>query len=225
MASSLNNLKENIQELIDLTLVTEDSCVILSLSKEVPKDMIKGILETFIEYSGKGTLCLIGDCSFNSAKSNLKELSDFTEGERRSIFTSQEIKVLALLDDMKMSYHPSLEIACIGKEKDFLVRNKSLDFPYGEGSIFEDLYHMDAIYFSIGKDNDHYPLKYAQVHKEIITRNVCLHHDKTLSYLDFEFNHATANEVMDLVSYTIEDTLPVSAVSYKKIIDILKEKI
>ncbi len=215
-----SNTIRKIQQLLDELDVKKDGVIVLSLAEGIAKGDIKQILEIFIDRTEQGTLCLVGDCSFNTVKSNLDELSDFTEKERLNIFTSKDIKILSLLDDIYLSAHPSLEIACIGKEASFLTRHKALDFPYGETSLFNDLYNLDATYVVVGDIDNLYPLKFASAKDDmIVKRNVCLYQNKELSYLDFEFDFNLAQSQFKQLALQVQGAY---GIRYRQIIDILR---
>ncbi len=213
----------NIKKLFNELNLKEDAVVVVSLSEYIPKGDIKEILETFIAEFEKGTFCLVGDCNFNTVQSNLDELSDFTEAERRNIFTSKDIKILSLLDDMRMSAHPSLEVAVVGKHADFLSRHKSLDFPYGNESLFKDLYDLDAVMITVGSHKKYYPLKLSKAgQSEVVKRNVCLYKNQPISYLDIDFDFDKSKEIYESNAHQAED---VYGIAYRTIIDLLKEKL
>jgi aminoglycoside 3-N-acetyltransferase len=56
--------------------------------------------------------------------------------------------------DAKRSDHPALSFAAVGKQRDFLVENQSLDYPLGENSPLARLYDLDGYVMLLGVDHD-----------------------------------------------------------------------
>lgn len=183
------NVNQSIHTLLKRLNIQDNDIVILNVSNDVDKGLLKSILENLKTSLINGTLCIIGDCGFNSSETNLEELSTIPELNRNVIFRKPILKMFELSTSVQYVKHPSVEIAVSGKHANFLTRHESLDFPYGKNSIFNDLYDMNAIYLSIGEEEGAYPLKYAILEDDaIIKRNVCLYGDIQHSYLDVEFD-------------------------------------
>lgn len=193
-----DDLKNKLNSLLNRLNGTSKSVVILNLSPEVNKGDLKNVLDFLIDTLNEGTLCVIGDCSFNTNDSDLHSLAKIDSAKRNIVYTSTPLKVMGLYDDVYYMNHPSLEIAVKGEYAQHLTRHQSLDFPYGDKSIFADLYELDAILISLGRYCKPYPLKYGANHKDkVIVKNNCLYNDEIFPYLDFDFNYEEALKVFE----------------------------
>lgn len=180
----------SIPKLLDRLDVHPKSIVILNVSDDTPKDQVKVILNTVLESIPDGTLCVIGDCEFNTHKSNIDNLVSLTQKERDVLSSSHALQLLGLRHDSHFSNHPSLSIGCVGHYARYLTRHQSFDFPYGQSSMFNDLFSLNAIYLSVGEVKKPYALKYAYSgSKEVIVRNVCAFEKASYGYLDFLVNY------------------------------------
>lgn len=220
MASLNPNFENKLNELLKRLKANARSVVVLNIAESVKKDEIKGILDYFMSYLKDGTLCVVGDCEFNTVHSNLKSLSSLSEKQRKYIYTPVELRLMGLYEGARFSNHPSVEIACAGKYAQFLVRHQSLDFPYGKRSIFADFYDLDAIYLSIGETDKPYPLKYDKdLDDKVVFRNQCLYDDKLYAYLDTEFDYEDASEKFESLSLFEEANIKIYGERYRYFID------
>lgn len=217
-------VKRSYDDLLKRLKVNRHSIVLLNIGNEVKKSDIQDILDYFIDILKDGTLCLVGDCEFNTVTSNLDAFSKLTEIKRKEIFLPIPFKLLALKENVRYANHPSLEIACYGRHAKYLTRHQSLDFPFGDTSIFSDFYELDAVYLTIGKDERPYSLKYAgNLNDKIISRNLCLYEDKEYSYLDFEFDiHEAAKQFKGLSLYELSNPI-IYGERYRYLIDEIRK--
>lgn len=186
-------LKKDLKQLLTRLNASKRSVILLNAQNFPHKDQLKEILDMLKAFLSEGTLCVIGDCSFNVSSANLESLSQIDSKKRSLIYTSLAMKVMTLYEDVSYLNHPSLEMAAVGRHAQFLMRHQSLDFPYGPASVFQDLYDLDAIYISLGKDDHAYALRYALAKQDpVIVRNVCLYEDKQYAYLDYDVSQFQA---------------------------------
>lgn len=215
--------KRNFDSLLNRLKVNSRSVILLNIGAEVAKSEYQNILDYFTSYLKDGTLCLVGDCEFNTGNTDLKSLKHLSEKTRKNIFLPIEFKILGLKESVRYVNHPSLEIICFGKHARYLTRHQSLDFPYGEKSIFNDLYDLDAVYLTVGKDLTPFALKYASNTKEkVIFKNKCLYDGEIYAYLDFEFDLKNAAKEFKVQSLYEESEMLIYGEKYRYLIDHLQ---
>lgn len=170
--------------------VHDHSIVVVSFGSDVAKVFVKPILDELIDYLKHGTLCVVGDCTFNTNKTNLEMLVNLSNRERHVLTSDYALQILSLRHDTHRVKHPSLSIGCVGQYARYLTRHQHLDFPFGKNSFFEDLIELNATYLFIGERWDAYALKYVEYLNEekVITKNLCTLDNTVHGYLDFEFN-------------------------------------
>ncbi len=202
------------------------SIVVLNVSDETPKDQVKVILDTVLSTIHDGTLCVIGDCGFNTHQSNIQNLLNLSKKERTLLSSDYALQLLSMRHDCHFSKHPSLSIGCVGHYARYLTRHQSFDFPYGEHSIFKDLVELNAIYISVGNEAHPYALKHAYYpDKAVIVRNVCAYQDKAYGYLDFMVNFSKLNTLKKELCLSEAGSLNIYGGKYPWLIDQIRKKI
>lgn len=204
-----------------------NSIVVLSVSADVDKSMIKPILDTLLDYLDQGTLCVMGDCGFNTNDSHIESLLDLSDKERAVLSNDYSLSLLALRHDAHMAKHPSISMGCVGHYGRYLTRHQHLDFPFGNLSIFEDFEALNAIYINVGSVDRPYVLKYAYTDSDaqIIRRNECVLNHKALSYLDFEVDCSKLNDDLDAIMLVDDDGITLRGARYSKLIDDIKQRL
>lgn len=204
-----------------------NSIVVLSMSNYIDKSMIKPILDELLDYLDQGTLCVIGDCSFNTNDSDISSLLELSNRERTVLSNEYALSLLALRHDAHLTKHPSIAMGCVGHYGRYLTRHQHLDFPYGNLSIFEDLESLKAIYINIGNDDDLYAIRYAysDSKSQIIRRNECVLDHKALSYLDFEIDVNEIKDQLDDLMIVDEEGIKLRGARYPKLIKDIKSKL
>lgn len=195
---STNNYKvTGLHKLLEKLDAHQNSIVLLSVGDDVPKAQIKSILDTLIDYLEGGTLCVLGDCEFNTSSSSIEELVKLNNQERLVLSSNYALQLLSLRHDSYFLKHPSVSMGCVGHYARYLTRHQHLDFPYGKSTVFEDLYTLNAIYIMVGRDSPAFGLKYGYegTDEKIITRNVCVYNDEVYAYLDFEADFQMLSEL------------------------------
>lgn len=220
-----SNLKNGILELLKRLNVQKNAVVVLMVGDNVRKDDMDPILKMMLNILKDGTLVVVGDCDFNTVNSDLDALSTISEKDRDRIFTDPIIQLLKLNECVHMVKHPSLSIGCFGHYANYLTRHQSFDFPYGETSLFNDLYDLNAFFISVGSLKKPFPLNYANgIKNRIIKRNVCLYDNEMYSYLDFESDLNELSQRFIELSQCELAQYNIYGARYKLLIDTIKKQ-
>ena len=222
-----NTLEKRIIKFLDRLDAHQNSIVVLSVAQDVSKAYIKPILDTLLNYLENGTLCVMGDCGFNTSDSSIDYLKELNNRERLVLSSDYALQLLSLRHDSYFVKHPSLSIGCVGHYARYLTRHQHLDFPYGDDSIFKDLHELNAVFLSVGDVKYHYALKYAFNLDEdkVISKNLCVYDEKVMSYLDFEADYETLEEMMLKFSTLDTNSIPFYGAKYPDLIDKLVKNI
>src|SRR5690554_402166 len=220
------DLKTLIPKLLERLDAHPKSIVVLNVSNETPKDQVKVIIESVLSTINDGTLCVIGDCGFNTHQSNIENLMSLNKKERMLLSSNYALQLLSLRHDCHLSEHPSLSIGCVGHYARYLTRHQAFDFPYGAGSIFEDLVTLNAIYLSIGNVEMPYALKHAY-HKDkaVVIRNVCVYEDEPFAYLDFMANFNKLQDLQETLCLSESSQLMIYGEKYPWLIDQIHKRL
>lgn len=170
--------------------VHDHSIVVVSFGSDIKKVLVKPILEELIDYLKHGTLCVVGDCTFNTNATDIEMLLNLSNRERLVLTSDYALQILSLRHDAHRIKHPSLSIGCVGQYARYLTRHQHLDFPFGSNSFFDDLIELNATHIFIGEDWDAPALKYVEHlnDQKVIMKNVCVLDNTVHGYLDFESN-------------------------------------
>lgn len=210
-------------DILDEENIKDSDNIILSIGSDVRKDDVNQIVDYFASNFKNGTVSIVGDCDFNTSKSDLNDLLNVDESLRKIAFLDLGIKLFALKDDAVMYTHPSMQIVIKGKYANFLNRHKTFDFPFGELSLFKDLYELKTKYITIGNDYLVYPLKYsASLGNPVITRNESIYDETTFEYLDFIYDLDKAKKEFEELSKIYDKKYPIRIINYKEVINAMK---
>lgn len=218
--------KNAIHKLLKRLNAHRKSIVLLQVGKNVPKDQVKEILDGVQSYITEGTLCVIGDCDFNTGKSNVERLKHLSKREKQVLAFDDALSLLSLRHDCRLVKHPSLAMGVVGYYARYLTRHQDYDFPYGNPSVFNDLYELEAIYLTVGEVERPYGLKYAYLNqKEVISRNVLVDHKDSVSYLDFLCNFKRLSDLQSLLCLYEDGDVRIYGERYPWIIDQIRGEI
>lgn len=180
-----------IKNILDRLEVRHDEVIIVRSHDSIGPKKNKQYLDVLLDHlKDSGTLCLLDDCEFNT---NVKEgdiVATVRNQERFVLSSNKMLQLLTLRRDCHYADHPALMLASVGKYAKYFARSKPLDFPYGESSVFEDLYEMNAVVLFVTAKHVPYEGKFAfsKWDNRVLIKNTSVLDDELVSYLDFNCN-------------------------------------
>lgn len=186
--------------------------------------------ELLLHLKDSGTLCLLDDCDFNTKVQEGDIVATVSNQERFVLSSNKMLQLLTLRRDCHYADHPALMFASVGKYAKYFARPKPLDFPYGESSIFEDLYEMDAVVIFVSAKQIPYEGKYAYSKNDgrVISKNTSVSDDDLVSYLDFEVDYDWLHAQIfgsGLMLFEIDGDEVIYGVRYRDYIRLIKERL
>lgn len=220
-----------IEKLLKRLKVRKDEVVLVRSHDSVGAKRNKEYLDTLLNHlQESGTLCLLDDCEFNTRVQEGNVVASITNQERFVLSSNKMLQLLTLRRDCHYADHPALMFASVGKYAKYFARPKALDFPFGEGSIFEDLYELNAVVLFVSAKQIPFEGKYAysKSDERIILKNTSVLNDELNSYLDFdcdcEWLHAQIFG-SGLMLFEIEDDEVIYGVRYRDYINLIEERL
>ena len=177
-----------IKKLLDRLNVRDDEVLLVRSHDSIGPEKNKQYLDELLErLKDSGTLCLLGDCNFNTSVQEGDVVATVSNQERFVLSSNKMLQLLTLRRDCHYADHPALMLASVGKYAKYFARAKSMDFPYGETSVFEDLHEMNAIILFVTAKHVPFEGKYAysKWDERVIIKNTSVLDDQLISYLDF----------------------------------------
>ena len=221
----------SIKNLMNRLNVHNDEVVLVRSHDSIGPEKNKKYLDEFLTHlKESGTLCLLDDCDFNTLVQEEDVVATVSNQERFVLSSNKMLQLLTLRRDCHYADHPALMFASVGKYAKYFARPKPLDFPFGETSIFEDLYEMDAVVIFVSAKQIPYEGKYAysKTDERVISKNTSVLNDGLISYLDFEVDYDWLHAQIfgsGLMLYEIDGDEVVYGVRYRDYIRLIKERL
>lgn len=212
-----------INDVLKSLAVREDAIVLLCVDSGIEKRVVKPLLDSVLKYINQGTLCVIGDCSFNTSSSEISSLKSLSNRERLVLAADYTLQLLSLRQDCLLVKHPSISMGGVGKYAKYILRHQHLDFPYDKPSVFSDLVELNALYLCIGDVQPKYALKHAVYSNSgrVVKKESCVYNGELFSYLDFECDYdvlESKSKQLNTLKYYAEGPLDIYAGWYAEII-------
>ncbi|QIK69917.1 AAC(3) family N-acetyltransferase [Erysipelothrix sp. HDW6C] len=185
-----NQIDVSVRKLMKRLDVSPEGVVLLHENDKTAPYNSKRFLEAFKDYLKPGTLSIFGDVAFNTNVVAKDALPQLNNQERLVLSSGKMLQLLVLDAQTTFAHHPSLMLGSVGKFSKFLARHVTLDFPYGEKSIFNDLYELNAVVVFVGEPQDVPELHYVAttMRAPIIKKNTCYRDHEIKSYLDYDID-------------------------------------
>lgn len=221
-----------LEQLLKRLHIEKDGLVIIQEPAKLSPDAKRKLLLGTQSYLDQGTVGVLADCRLNVdvlAKGFDPALSN---QERLILGSGHLLQLLTLQPACRYTNHPSLMFGSVGKYSDFLSRFSSLDFPYGNPSIFQDFYELNAV-FLVDDPTEAvfaaYPYIVGRFTDPIIRKNTSFFDYEVLSFLDYDVADKQLGDFNGLkelfLSEYIDDKHKVYAVSFRELVDIMGTKI
>ncbi|CAM3615434.1 AAC(3) family N-acetyltransferase [Erysipelothrix urinaevulpis] len=207
----------------DLVMIRTNEC----LDAKTSKLYLDILLE---KTNNEGTLVMLGDCEFNTSAEGDDFLMALQPQERFILSSTKMMQLASLKHESQFAYHPGISLLSLGKYAKLFSRPQSLDFPYGEESVFSDLYDLNAVIIFVSAKHIPFEAKYAlhDLDEKVIIKNTSAIEGELIPYLDYEVNWKLLHGIVfgsGLMLYEIEDDLIIYGVRYKDYIDYIKKRI
>lgn len=179
--------KNPIHNLIERLQGSSDSVLLVYENNDTNIFDVKYIYDLLLKATVNGTLVISGDNRLNQnvfMRRGARTLSN----QQRIVIASQKLLQLLLLEDnVHFAKHPGLVVGSLGKYSRFFARALEKDFPYGETSIYNDMYDLNTIVISIGKPIFMDCIKFAcsKLENPIIKKNASFVEGEVAAYLDY----------------------------------------
>ena len=198
-------------------------------SDEMSPLFIKSLYDVLGDFFTDGTVAVIDDCQFNTHVLTKDKMVAVNNQERFVLSSGKMMQLLTLDQGSRFVSHPSLMIGAIGKYANYLSRPLSLDFPYGEHSVFKDFYDLDAYLLVVGAKHTMYEAKYAlKDHDPVVFKNASYQSGQIVQYLDFACDYDALHTLIfsnGIFLYEVVDDVVIYAVSYRDYIDYIKARL
>ncbi|WP_159640953.1 AAC(3) family N-acetyltransferase [Erysipelothrix anatis] len=218
--------QDQIQSLLKRLDVPSDGVLIIHENSNVPALVSKYVLDMLLKNIEDRTVSIIGDNTFNNNVSQ-KVLKPLVTTQERIILSSGRMLQLMLLkDETTFAHHPSLMIGHIGKYAKFFARHVKVDYPYGDKSIFQDMYELNATILFLGEPA-HVPeakLAYAHDTTKSIKRNTAIKDGEMISFLDIDIDETPLLSKIvnsNILLFEEIEGVKIYGISYRMLVDFI----
>ncbi len=225
---SSKDVATTMDKLLKRLEVQKDGLVLVHESDGFDPFYSKIILDSIQSHMKDGTVCVFGDCEFNSDVL-VKDMVPYISNQERLVLSSGKMmQLMTLQQECIYVTHPSLMIATAGKFSRYFGRPTEIDFPYGEHSVFTDFYDLNATLILVGDITELFEAKfaYASSNQRVIRKTGCLKDKTVVSYLDIVPNYSLIHDLVFNSKLLLSEQLDgqrVYGVKYRDFIDYLKE--
>lgn len=217
-----------VEKLLKRLEVEKDGLVLVHESDGFDPFYSKIILDGIQSHMKDGTVCVFGDCEFNSDVL-VKDMVPYISNQERLVLSSGKMmQLMTLQQECIYVTHPSLMIATAGKFSRYFGRPTEMDFPYGAHSVFTDFYDLNATLILVGDVLELFEAKfaYATLDHHVIRKTACLKDKSVMTYLDIVPNYTRIHDLVfnsKLLLYEQLDGQYIYGIKYRDFIDYLKE--
>lgn len=223
MLKTLDNLFKRIH-------LQRDDVLLVRTHDDLEPQFIKVFYDYVRMYLKDGTLAILGDCELNTQAHQHPYLKQINTQERLILSSPKMLQILGMDKQSYFVYHPSIMMGSVGKYAKYLSRAMTVDFPYGQESVFQELYDLDAKLIFIDANHTLYEAKYAlsEDQDKVIFKNASVMQGEIVDYLDFQCDYDLLHQLVfsnGLLLYEEVDGHIVYGCSYREYIDYLRAKI
>lgn len=206
----------------EVILFRSNDCV----GPEKTKVYLDGLIRRI---SQDGTLVLLGDCDLNTDAMNSTYLMQMSNQERFVLSSDKMMQLLTLRRDSNFAYHPALMLASIGKYAKLFSRPRELDFPFGDESVFSDLYDLNALILFVSAKHVPFEAKFAlsALDNKVIVKNSSVLDEDIVSYLDVDCDYEYLHGLVfgsGRMLYEMDGDTIIYGIRYREYIDLIREE-